>query len=179
MKDTHTERGPGGDRLTQALQLVSRDDAETAVPAHVEASVMRAWDAQPGPRVTDTRRPADRPLWLAGVAASAMLAAAVWVWHGGGVRDEASTDTAYQQSSTRDGFAPYPVELLATVDVALDEDPASLQFVQLSIDPSALAAFGFLIADPAGHEPLEIEALVGLDGVPRAIRHAVSFRSDP
>jgi hypothetical protein len=40
----------------------------------------------------------------------------------------------------------------------------------LNVQPSVLTAFGYPVADPVDVQPVSVEVLVGLDGVPRAIR---------
>lgn len=174
MRNSDYEYGRDGDALAESLRAVQRDNSETQVPPHVEAFVMRAWDAWASADACEPRRATRRPLWFAALAASALLVAAIWMQRGGGGESgyEGGAESAYEQSLAGDGFVPYPIEAMATVDVVLDEDPASLQLVQLSIQPSVLTAFGFPVADPADDRPVEVEVLVGLDGVPRAIRHA-------
>ena len=38
--------------------------------------------------------------------------------------------------------------------------------------PRTLAALGIPVANPADDEPIAVEALIGLDGIPRSIRYA-------
>lgn len=54
------------------------------------------------------------------------------------------------------------------------DDASSVQFVRLRLAPQAIAAFGILVADPLDDRPISVEALVGLDGIPRAIRYATT-----
>jgi hypothetical protein len=157
------KREVGDARLAEALSLVLQDDEERAVPEHVEAAVIRAWDVQTNLSVRASRRSAVRRLSFASLVAAAMLAAAVWIQRG--ARNEG------RAAPGGDEPVLYQVDSMATGDLVLDEDPGSLQLVRLRIEASVLAAFGFPVADPAD-QLVEVEVLIGLDGVPRAIRQA-------
>ncbi len=171
MKKGDSERGPH-DLLNESLEAVRRDDAETEIPPHLEGLVMRAWDAGAGLSVNGRSGGPSYTFWFAAVAATVMLAVAVRLQRGDGAGnpDETRAGSALEESFA--GFAEYPLESLAAVDMILDEDPAFLQCVQMSVEPSVLTAFGFPVPDPADDQPVEVEVLVGLDGVPRAIRHS-------
>ena len=164
MKNRFSERQAVDGVLAKAIRAVSRDDAETEVPAHLETLVMQAWDARTGANVeTPNRAASRRRLLFAGLAASVMLSsAAVWMVKRGATDDSTNVAT---------GVAGYYGAEVATVDVVLDDDPASLQVVKLSIEPSVLTTFGYPVPDLVEGGPVEIEVLVGLDGVPRAIRN--------
>ena len=51
-------------------------------------------------------------------------------------------------------------------------EASSVQYVRLSLAPRAMAAFGIPVVDPSDDRPVAVEALVGIDGIPRAIRYA-------
>ena len=68
----------------------------------------------------------------------------------------------------------YSLDSIATTEVVLQADPASLQVVRLSVQPSMLTAMGYAFANPVDTEPVNLEVLIGLDGVPRAIRRLES-----
>ena len=116
-----------------------------------------------------------RPLWFGALAASALLVTALWMKRDtGDPRNIDTADAAFGQPAVEE-LRPHPLETMAT-DVVLDDDPSSFQLVQLRVQPDVLTAFGFPVADPADNRPVEIEVLVGRDGVPRAIRQAISVQ---
>ena len=169
MKKSEFGDDAGDDALAESLEAVRRDDEETEVPPRVKAFVMRTWDTQlrSEPRRLSRMR---RPLWFGALAASALLVTALWQL---GTRDRRSTDSAdatFNQPVVEQ-LVPHRVETM--VDVVLNDDPSSFQLVQLRVQPAVLTAFGFPVADPADNRTVEIEVLVGLDGVPHAIRQAI------
>lgn len=174
MKKPEYEDDAGDDALAESLEDVRRDDEETEVPAHVQDFVMRTWDTQlrSDPRRLSRMR---RPLWFGALAASALLVTALWMKRDtGDPRNIDTADAAFGQPAVEE-LRPHPLETMAT-DVVLDDDPSSFQLVQLRVQPDVLTAFGFPVADPADNRPVEIEVLVGRDGVPRAIRQAISVQ---
>lgn len=162
--------------LAEAIRAVAQDDAGSKVPPHVETAIMQAWDSRTRAPIDHRHRTGSRRRWFVGLAATVMLSsAAMWMIEGG-VNDHAGMTSSAERmdggAAATDGLAAYAGAELATVDVVLDEDPTSLQVVQLSVEPAVLTAFGFPVADFIDGRPVEIEVLVGLDGVPRAIRNA-------
>jgi hypothetical protein len=152
--------------LTDAYRLVSQDDEQTPIPARLESAVMEAWDAHAGGRSARRDR-AVRLAWAAALlaAASVALAAALWL--------QRSEDTRNVQTIAQETAGPsdwYGLESIASPDVLLQDDPASLRLVRLNVQPAVLTAFGYPVADPVDPRPVSVEVLVGLDGVPRAIR---------
>jgi hypothetical protein len=168
MKDRQDVPARVDETAAQALGLVERDDAETPVPRRIEEAVMRAWDA----RHDASARPRYRvhPVWGAlAAAACAVLIATLWL-------SDAGNTGSMVEPSGASAAAPSPavvvsqLESFAPIDALLQEEPASLQLVRLSVQPSVLAALGYPLADPSDTQPLDVEVLVGLDGVPRAVR---------
>jgi hypothetical protein len=172
MKRPQHQDDAAGDALAESLEAVSRDDDDTEVPAHVRAFVMRAWDTQlrSDPRKLSRMR---RPLWFGALAASALLGTALWMQFG--ARDPQNIESAEATSDRLvvKPLVPSPFDTLATVDMVLDDDPSSFQLVQLSVQPEVLTAYGFPVADPADSRPVEIEVLIGRDGVPHAMRQVI------
>lgn len=163
MRDARREFDPRNP-VDEALDALQRDDAATEIPSRIEHQVMLAWDAGMGSTSHRRRRPA--PIWFGAIAASMLLAAI------GFSRYQAGRATPFDQPGPveRAGAqSMFSGEMLFT-EVALNEDPASLQYVQLRVAPSAARRLGFPLPDLADDQPVDVEALVGLDGVPRALR---------
>ena len=148
------------DRLQRALSAVRDDDAHTLPPLQLQERVMRAWDR----RWQRRKMRHQAPLWFAAVA-TVILAL---TWASTPVRPGAPAVDSEVKGATevlleRDAFlAP---------DVLMD-DASSVQYVRLSLAPRAMAAFGIPVVDPSDDRPIAVEALVGIDGIPRAIRYA-------
>jgi hypothetical protein len=147
------------DRLERALEAVRDDDAHSRPPLQLHERVMQGWDSRSQGRAM--RRPV--PLWCA--AAATLILALTWA------------------STTRRHTPVVDSDLKGTADVlrepdaflgpeVLMDDASSVQYVRLSLAPRTMAAFGIPVADPSDERPIAVEALVGIDGIPRAIRYA-------
>lgn len=171
MKQPHGLGRSDEEILAEAMRLVAEQDRATDIPARLEAAVMRAWDAR-GAHASAGRRHVARPVWAAALAAAACAVLAVALWVQRTAEDETGSGPASAAlvETTSNDVAAYPLDAIATTGVLLQEDRASLQLVRLSVQPSVLAAFGYPLANPTDTEPLDVEVLIGLDGVPRAIR---------
>jgi hypothetical protein len=147
------------DLLKDALDAVRADDDATRVPARVQRSVMREWDARPAQR----QRRRVTSVWLGAVAAS--LIAAI-------VLSRPSIATVLHLPWADTDALPFEAvgADLPFTEVALDDDRASMQYVQVRMPQSALADFGLPVADPADNQAVVVEVLVGLDGMPRLLR---------
>ena len=169
MKQQHGSRRSNEEILAEAMQLVADDDRATEIPAHLETAVMKAWDGRAGSRRygLDARRVGIAAL---ATAACALLAAALWVPRAADNGSAAAPGPAAAGETAFNDVADYSLDSIATTGVLLQEDRASLQLVHLSVAPSVLAAFGYPLANPTDTQPLDVEVLIGLDGVPRAIR---------
>jgi hypothetical protein len=86
------------------------------------------------------------------------LAAALWFQRVDNNVTVVSTDTGSD-----------PLHAIATTGVLLQDDPASLQLVRMSVEPSVLVAYGYPLANPMDTQPVDVDVLIGLDGVARAI----------
>ena len=155
-------REPGDfspDLLKDALDAIRADDDATPVPAGVQRSVMREWDA----RAVQRQRRSLTPVWIGAVAASVIAAI---------VLSRPSVATVLHLPWADTGILPFEAVVADPhfTEVALDDDRASMQYVQMRMPQSALADFGLPIADPADDHAVVVEVLVGLDGVPRVLR---------
>lgn len=153
------------DRLHTALNAVRQDDARALPRPQLRERVMRAWDMR------QQRRRKSRPSisWFAAAASAAL----VLTWSAAQNRLDKGRDNA----ATERTMAPSPDrDALLAPDVLMD-DASSFQYVRLSLAPRTMAALGIPVANPADDEPIAVEALIGLDGIPRSIRYA-QFRKE-
>jgi hypothetical protein len=171
MKQQHGSTRSDEEILAEALHLVADDDRATDIPAHLETAVMTAWDVRAG-RESRGYRLGARRIGVAALAtaACAVLAAALWVQRAADNGSAAGPAPAAPGETAFNDVTDYSLDSIATTGVLLEEDRASLQLVRLSVQPSVLAAFGYPLANPTDTQPLDVEVLIGLDGVPRAIR---------
>lgn len=142
--------------VDEALRALGADDQPIIVPARVEAAVMQAWDAEHAAGAS--RRAVPRMAWrvalLVGATAGVVVAAA-WLQ-----REPASTP--------RDMAAPREFGFVLVPDPLAD--PTSLQVVRLRMRRAGLASLGVPLANPDAEGLIEVEVLVGEDGVARSIR---------
>ena len=148
------------DRLQTALNAVREDDARTLPRLQLRERVMRAWDTRQQHRRTS--RPGT--VWFAAAASVAL----VLTWSFAQNRLDKGRGNAVAERTV--ATSPDSDALLAP-DVLMD-DASSFQYVRLSLAPRTMAAFGMPVADPSDDRPIAVEALVGIDGIPRAIRYA-------
>jgi len=148
------------DRLQTALNAVREDDARTLPRLQLRERVMRAWDMR------QQRRPKSRSsiFWFAAAASVALVLA----WSAAQNRLDKGRDNA---ATERTMAASPDSDALLAPDVLMD-DASSFQYVRLSLAPRTMAAFGMPVADPSDDRPIAVEALVGIDGIPRVIRYA-------
>ena len=139
-----------------ALRALGADDHQTMVPARVEAAVMQAWDAEHAAGASHRASPrlAWRVALLVGAAAGVVVATA-WLQ-----REPASTP--------RDMVAPGELGFVLVPDPLADS--TSLQVVRLRMRRAGLASLGVPLANPDADGLIEVEVLVGEDGVARSIR---------
>ena len=175
MPDLRDQNGLGNrnvEMLAEALRLVSRDDEHTKVPERIETLVMRAWEARALGHIQEYRSHS-RHLWVAALtaAACAVLVAALWFQR---PAENATITQAPVNVVGETEVLVYSLDSIATTEVVLQADPASLQVVRLSVQPSMLTALGYAFTNPLDTEPVNLEVLIGLDGVPRGIRRLES-----
>jgi hypothetical protein len=142
--------------VDEALRTLAADDRQVVVPPRVHASVMRAWDARvlaPSGESADRAALVRRVALVAGVAALVVFAV---LFRGDPPRVD---ETAGREL----GYVLVPDPMA---------DPASLQVVRLRMPRTGLATLGVPLANPEAEGVVELELLVGEDGVARAIRRA-------
>jgi hypothetical protein len=142
--------------VDEALRTLAADDRNVAVPASVETAVMLAWDAEHAAVAADrSSRLAARRVALVVAAAAAVVVAATWLQH-----PPASTPREMTPAG-EPGYVLVPDPLA---------DPASLHVVRLRMRRAGLASLGVPLVNPDADGLVEVELLVGEDGVARSIR---------
>lgn len=143
--------------VDEALRALAAADAQAIVPAHVEAAVMKAWDERPRRSGGWADR---RPWWRAAalVAGAAVLVVVAVLLRG-----------VPPGAGTGDIPAPEVGYVLVPDPMA---DPAALQIMRLRMPRAGLANLGVPLVNPDADGLVDVELLVGDDGVARAIRRA-------
>jgi hypothetical protein len=150
--------------LEESLRTLAADDPQ--VPPHVDAAVMAAWDEsadRKGPRRTtiwDGVRP--WPIWVtacAGLVIAAVLLTGTTPGENAGRRNAAS-------------LAPLMQNELVLVPEFEGAGPLTLMRVRMT--RREFSRLGVPLSNPEGDGLVDVEVLVGEDGVARSIRRAVA-----
>ena len=154
---------PEEQALLRALRTLAREEEGVGAPPRVEARLMRAFDE------TFTPRPRHRSVLtghLFKVAAVFVLAivGGYW-WSAGGAKPPLDVSRVPEPAVT----APWPSSDALSW---LDPEPASLQIVYVRVASDTLAEQGYVVGDPDGDGLVDLEVVVGHDGLARAIRVA-------
>jgi hypothetical protein len=188
--------------LDEALRALAADDERVSVSARVHDAVLREWDQQHRVRKRRRmHHQPSRLAWVVvPVAAALMLAAALLqresVHHP--LREAVPTTNAVSidvpaissgrrpvlEESSRNAELMSPIAVSARPPGAVDRsvgyvivpgplvDPSALHVVRARMSRAALASLGMPIVDPNLDGVVEVEMLVGDDGVAQSIRHA-------
>ena len=140
--------------LEESLRTLETDD-EVRVPARVDAAVMAAWDAHRGGSPARSSR--RWPLWVAacaGVVVIVVLAPRRPGPHG----------------------LPPPSDSLIQRELVLvpEVEPGPLMLMRVRMTRREFSRLGVPISNPQGDGLVDVEVLVGEDGVARSIRRAVA-----
>lgn len=204
-EQTHDSRPAG---LERALRALADDERHARVPPQVHVAVMRVWDATATSiRPRPAAQPSWWPVILAGAVAAAALVATLSVTRSRPdpgsheaapvVITERTLSPAEAPRDAGNRIAKRPVRarrdsrLAARARTARVEsgivlvadpvlDASALSVVRVRMPRSALALFGIPIADPDATGSVDLEVLVGEDGIARTIRRALPvIASDP
>jgi hypothetical protein len=179
----------GDERWSAAWQALRDHDSELHAPQHLEAAVMAALN---GPR---TRRGGSRTRLLSAIAASLAAVAALWTLAGPRARSVSAplevralmpvaplapgidaAAIAIQETAVQAQLAKQApsTERTTVVLMMFEPMPASpaetLQLVRLRVPGEALLALGLPPFEPDASGLVDIDMLVGEDGLPRNIR---------
>lgn len=149
--------------LLRALRTLAREEEDLATPPRVEGRLMRAFDET---RIVRSRHHGLLPGHALKAAAVFVLAVlgGYW-WSGGGAEPPAEQAPVPERAVT----APWPSsEALAW----LDPEPGSLQVVYVRVASTTLATQGYAVGDPDGDGLVDLEVIVGDDGLARGVRVA-------
>jgi hypothetical protein len=143
--------------LLESLRALAEDEEQ--VPAHVDAAVMAAWDAgRPGQAPTSSRP------WVPWAAACAaiVMTAVLLTWR-----------PATPGAPARTAGSPAPLLQQELVLVPEFDRAGPLMLMRVRMTRREFSRLGVPISNPDGDGLVDVEVLVGEDGVARSIRRAV------
>jgi hypothetical protein len=143
------------------------DDARVKAPIRVRHAVMQAWDTAQQ-NSAQTRRRLNTWLAVTAVASVAVTIVAVVVWHEPSRRGlhETTVSVARVQEAVFDPTSGPLVRLIA--DPAFENEP--LEIVRLRLPRTSLEAIGITLVEPEASSLVDVDVVVGSDGLPRAIQ---------
>ena len=155
------QRNSEEQELLRALRTLAREEEGLATPPPVEGRLMRAFD-QTRTVNSHHRRPfVGRALKAAAVFVLAALGG-YW-WSGGGAEPPAEQAAVPEPAVA--------VTLPSSEALAwLDPEPRSLHIVHVRVASTTLAAQGYAVGDPDGDGLVDLEVIVGDDGLARGVR---------
>ena len=146
---------PDDQNLSTLFDALRHAQSGDSAPRHVEAAVMRVWDASHAPAVSSVRITAAS--WVASLAAAAVLAISLTAV-GGRLRSAAIVTPSYPDEAS-------PTVILVGESV---RDGEQVRLVRMRMPASALHALG-VTSTAALEEDVDVDVVVGEDGVARAL----------
>jgi len=147
--------------LADLLEHLRSDEAQVEAPAHVRSAVLAAWDAaNRGSLPRRSGEAAKAGVWRGAAALAAGVVLAVALTRLGG--------------ELQVGIAPAPAPQASSATLHLVGEPIAegeaVRVVRMSMAPAMLASLG--VRSTAGDlvESVDVDVIVGEDGVARAIR---------
>ena len=146
------------ERIAASLRALAIEDAQAPAPPHLEAEVMRAWDTHDAQRPRPVwRRPWTPLVWRVAAVAVAVAISSIYIW-----------------SPPRRADGPRAVLPGAAGATGAEQPgaPAGLSVMRVRMSRSAFASLGFPILEPDAAGVVDVEVIVGEDGVAQSIRRA-------
>lgn len=155
------DMGPDENELSDALSALARADEAQGTPAHVEAAIMRRWRSIRAGKTGLSPYLLVRQPGLA-LAACLILGLSFVGWW---VRRNVEPPRAQKPDAVMGEAAWHSYDMISW----LDPDPGSLQIVRLRVASETLWTQGYAVSDPDGDGTVEIEMVLGSDGMARSV----------
>lgn len=161
--------------LGEAWRQFAREDAAMTAPPELERKVLAAWEALQHPDRRSHPPGRLRLAWVVGAVASALAVA--FALHGDRATPvPVATDSRLEESAIRNsGDAPPPrwmmkrdAILTFTAEPVLETE--TLQLVRVRMPRLALQAVGVVVSGPNNEGFVEMDLVVGEDGLPKTVR---------
>jgi hypothetical protein len=165
----HSERNSA--RLAQSTQVLAEIESASQMPSRVEAAVMARWDTEHDPRHR-TRTRTRRMVRVATTVAAGITLFSVLAWQRGAsgpvrLKPDTTSTVRLKPDTTYTTVAVVGGPLMA-------DEP--IRVVRMRVARSVLGELGIPSAAPRGAqlETVDIDVLVGEDGVARGVRVPIS-----
>ena len=158
----HSERGQ--DRLTRSLQMLAEIEASSETPRHVEVAIMARWDTQ---RIRRAPSRTTRVVRVATTMAAGITLIGALAWQRG------SGDDAVPPRPETTSAPQYTTVAVVGGPLMVGE---AIRVVRMRVARSVLGELGIPSTARRGEhvETVDIDVLVGEDGVARGVRVPIS-----
>jgi hypothetical protein len=163
-----TERGDA--ILARAVQALAEIEAASETPSRVEAAVMAQWDASRRSRAKADRSRTSRFVRGAATTAAGITLVGALVWQRG-AQEPAAVRTPPQPGVVNQDAASGRYQTVAVVGEPLQAGEP-LRVVRMRVARAVLGELGITSASRA--DTVDIDVLVGEDGVARGVRVPIS-----
>jgi hypothetical protein len=165
--DPRESIGDDAGTLGETWRQFARVDAAITAPPALERRVVAAWEALQHPQRRGSRPSPRRLFWAVAVAGALLLAFSLRNHRANTVPAPASLPA---MSATRDADAV----LALTADPALETE--TLQLVRVRMPRVALQAVGVVVSGANTEGFVEVDVVLGEDGLPRDVRRVALIR---
>jgi hypothetical protein len=180
--DSLRDIGHDSGAVGEAWREFTRQDAALTAPPELEPRVLAAWEALQHPQRRSHRPSQGRLLWAVGAVAGALFLAFA-------LRSDRATtvpptpasgaamSVARPAGDLRHSSQPMPTAdaiLTLTADPALETE--TLELVRVRMPRLALQAVGVVVSGPSAEGFVEVDVVVGEDGLPRDVRRVALSR---
>jgi hypothetical protein len=174
--------GHNAGALGEAWRQFAREDAAMTAPPELERRVLDAWEKLQHPQ-RQSDRASRRRLYRAvgAVAATALLAFALRNHRATSVPSAPASDGAVAATRGAGDLRRWPRPMpAADAFLTLTSDPAleteTLELVRVRMPRLALQAVGVIVSGPNTDGFVEMDVVVGEDGLPRDVRRVALVR---
>jgi hypothetical protein len=180
--DSSKSVGHDAGAIGEAWRQFAQEDAATTAPLELERRVLVAWDALQHPSRRSHRSNQRRLVWALGAAAGALLLAFALHSHRAPAVTSISVSRAPVSATQDAGSLQRGLRPMPTIDTALTWTayPAlqteTLQLVRVRMPRWALQAVGVVVSEPNADGFVEVDVVVGEDGLPRDLRRIALIR---
>jgi len=165
----HSERGH--EHLTRSLQMLAEIESATEASSRVEAAVMARWDAEHDP-LRRARTRTRRMVRVATTVAAGITLVSAVVWQRNATV-RLKPDTTYTDEGRLKPDTTYTTVAVVGGPLLAGE---AIRVVRMRVARSVLGELGIPSTAPRGAqaETVDIDVLVGEDGVARGVRVPIS-----
>jgi hypothetical protein len=180
--DSLRDIGRDSGTVGEAWREFACEDAALTAPPELERRVLAGWEALQHPQCGSHRRSERRVFWAVGALAGTLLVAfALRSYRATTVRPTPVSGTAVSATRAVGDLHHWP-RRMPTADAVftLAADPAleteNLELIRVRMPRLALQAAGVVVSGPNAEGFVEVDVVVGEDGLPRDVRRVALSR---